>query len=125
MELSSDAQLDRLTYPNVVWAGIKHCYEKSAKQNASVMNGTSVTLSYLPFEEANSNAMEKNFVKYVGKDKIDGFAVSGWVAGLEFAQAAKAAVAKNGVNGLTRANLIEGIKTIKDFNAGGMIGTVP
>jgi hypothetical protein len=125
IELRSEAQLQGLTDPNIVWACTEACYDKSAKQNADVMNGTSVTLSYLPFEEANSNAMEKNFVKYVGKDKIDGFAVSGWVAGLEFAQAVKAAVAKHGVNGLTRASLIEGIKTIKDFNAGGMIGTVP
>ena len=125
IELRSEAQLQGLTDPNIVWACTEACYDKSAKQNANVMNGTYVTLSYLPFEEANSNAMEKNFVKYVGPDKIDGFAVSGWVAGLEFAQAVKNTVAKHGVNGLTRANLIDGIKQIKDFNAGGMIGTVP
>jgi hypothetical protein len=84
-----------------------------------------VTLGYLPFEEASSNPMLKNFVKYVGKDKIDGFAVSGWVAGLEFAQAVKDAVGKQGINGLTRSSLIDGIKSVKEFNAGGMIGTVP
>ena len=125
VELRSEAQLQGLTDPNIVWWCTEACYDKVATQNANVMNGMYVTLGYLPFEEASSNPMLKNFVKYVGKDKIDGFAVSGWVAGLEFAQAVKDAVAKQGVNGLTRSSLIDGIKSVKEFNAGGMIGTVP
>ena len=99
VELRSEAQLQGLTDPNIVWWCTEACYDKVAKQNANVMNGMYVTLGYLPFEEASSNPMLKNFVKYVGKDKIDGFAVSGWVAGLEFAQAVKDAVAKKGSTG--------------------------
>jgi hypothetical protein len=125
VELRSEAQLQGLTDPNIVWWCTEACYDKVATQNANVMNGMYVTLGYLPFEEASSNPMLKNFVKYVGKDKIDGFAVSGWVAGLEFAQAVKDAVGKQGINGLTRSSLIDGIKSVKEFNAGGMIGTVP
>ena len=48
--------------------------------------------------------MMQNFLKYVGKDKANGFSVYGWSAGLVFAQAANAAVAKGGINGLTRAH---------------------
>ena len=34
-----------------------------------------------------------------------------------------AAVAKSGINGITRASTITGIKSLTDFNAGGMAGT--
>ena len=66
-----------------------------------------------------------NFVKVVGKDNADSFSVYGWTATLAFAEAAKAVVAKGGVNALTRANLLpDGIPTLTKFDAGGMIGAV-
>jgi len=49
--------------------------------------------------------------------------VYSWAATLAFADAAKAAVTKGGLNGLTRTSLIDGIKTLTDFDAGGMVGT--
>ena len=69
-------------------------------------------MTFLPFEEASSNTMLKNFLKYVGPSNADGFAVYGWTATLAFKQALDNIVTKDGVNGLT------------SFNAGGMIGTV-
>jgi ABC-type branched-subunit amino acid transport system substrate-binding protein len=88
------------------------------------MDKTYVPLQFLPFEEAKSNKMLGNFVKYVGKDKVNAFAVYGWSATLAFADAVKAAVAKHGINGITRATLLEGIQTLTKFDAGGMLGTV-
>jgi hypothetical protein len=41
---------------------------------------------------------------------------------LAFADAVNAVVKSDGVNGLTRANLITAIKGLTDFDAGGMIG---
>jgi hypothetical protein len=106
-----------------VWQCTTACYGKQLKENAAVMDGEYITLSFLPFEEASTNATLKNFIKYVGKDKVDGFSVYGWAAGLEFAEAVKAVVAKSGVNGITRSSLLDGIKTLTKFDAGGMIGT--
>ena len=80
-------------------------------------------LTFLPFDETAANPMTKNFVKYVGKSKLSGFASNGFTAGLLFEQAAKDAVAKHGNNGLTRANLLEALKGTTAFNAGGMVGT--
>ena len=61
----------------------------------------------------------------MGKDNADGFAVYGWTATLAFKQAVDAIVKKDGVNGLTRSNLLStGIDALTSFNAGGMIGTV-
>jgi len=124
IQLRSEAQIQGLTDPNIVWQCTTACYDDSLKKNASVMEGEYVTLGFLPFEEANSNAMLHTFLKYVGKDKAVGFAVYGWAATLAFAQGAKAAVAKGGVNALTRNALLDGMKTITKFNAGGMVGEV-
>jgi hypothetical protein len=120
----SEAQLQGLTDPNIVWVCTAACYDKTLHDQASVMNGTYVPLQFLPFEEPKSNAMLANFLEYVGRDKADAFAAYGWVATMAFADAVKAAVAKDGVNGLTRTSLFDGIKTLTKFNAGGMYGTV-
>jgi Periplasmic binding protein len=124
IQLRSEAQLQGVTDPNIVWECVISCYDKLLPGNAAVMEGEYIPLTFLPFEEAGSNATLDNFLKYVGKNKANGFAVYGWVAGLVFAEAVKAAVAKDGVNGLTRRTLVGGIKTLHTFNAGGMVATV-
>jgi hypothetical protein len=121
--LRSEAQLQGLT--GVTWVCTIACYDKSLKAQASVMEGQYVTMTFLPFEEANTNPTLKNFLKYVGPANADGFAVYGWTATLAFKQAVEAIVKKDGVNGLTRANLLStGIDGLTNFNAGGMIGNV-
>jgi Periplasmic binding protein len=121
--LRSEAQLQGLN--DVTWVCTIACYDKSLKAQASVMEGQYVTMTFLPFEEASTNATLANFLKYVGPSNADGFAVYGWTATLAFKQAVEAIVKKDGVNGLTRANLLStGIDALTSFNAGGMIGNV-
>jgi hypothetical protein len=119
----SEAQLQGLD--NVTWVCTIACYDKSLKAQASVMEGQYVTMTFLPFEEASTNKTLAAFLKYVGKNNADGFAVYGWTGTLAFKQAVEAIVKKDGVNGLTRANLLgTGIDALTSFNAGGMIGNV-
>ena len=87
----------------------------------STMNGETVFLTFLPFEEVKSNTMLANFVKYTGKDNIDGFGVSAWAAAILFQQALNGAVKSKGVNGVTRANLFAALEATGRFNAGGMV----
>jgi hypothetical protein len=122
--LRSEAQLQGLTDPKIVWVCTAACYDKTMHDQAQVMDRTYVPLQFLPFEEATSNKTLANFIRYVGASKVNAFAAYGWVATLAFADAMKAAVAKHGVNGITRATLLEGIGTLTKFNAGGMLGTV-
>jgi hypothetical protein len=124
ISLRSEAQIQGVTDPSIVWVCSAACYDKTMHDQAEVMDKTYVPLQFLPFEEASSNKTLRNFVKYVGADKVNAFAAYGWVATLAFADAVKAAVADHGVNGLTRATLLEGIKTLTKFDAGGMLGTV-
>ena len=123
--LRSEAQLQGLTDPDIVWECTVACYDKSVLAQADVMEGEYMPMNFVPFEEASTNKTVANFLKYVGKDKADGFAVFGWTATLAFAQAVNAVVEQHGVNGLTRANFLKtGIDALTTFNAGGMIGTV-
>jgi hypothetical protein len=121
IELMSEAQLQGLTDPNIVWTCTTACYDKSVKASAATDN-LYVPMNFLPFEEASSNKMLANFLRYVGPSKASGFAVYGWTSTLAFAQGVRAAAAKAGVDGLTRSSLLAGMKTVTSFDAGGMTG---
>jgi hypothetical protein len=121
VELRSEAQLQGVTDPDIIWE-CTTCYDNAIHDHADVMDGTYMTLKYLPFEEAKSNKMLETFLQYVGKDNANGFSVFGWVAALAFGQAANATAKTEGVNGLTRANLMKSLSGITDFDAGGMFG---
>ena len=119
-----EAQLQGLTAPNIVWQCTLACYQDDAVIKAgSVMDGEYMSLQFLPFDEGSANPMTKNFVKYVGKDNLNGFASWGFTSGLLFQQAAEAVVKKDGKDGLTRANLLAELANIHDFNASGMVAT--
>ena len=123
--LRSEAQLQGLDSKKIAFVCTIACYDKAVKEQADVMEGQYVPLTFLPFEEANTNTTLAAFLKYVGKANANGFAIYGWTATLGFKQAVEAIVKKDGVNGLTRANLLStGIDALTSFNAGGMIGNV-
>jgi hypothetical protein len=118
-----EAQLQGLTDPKIIWECTLACYfDKSFVGASDAVDREYMALGFLPFDET-ANKMDANFVKYVGKDKLSGFASWGFTTGLLFEQAAKAAVQKHGNNGLTRANLLAELKNIHDFNADGMTAT--
>lgn len=119
-----EAQLQGLTDPKIIWQCTLACYyDKSFVDAGDAVDGEYMALSFLPFAEASANKMTANFVKYVGKNKLSGFASWGFTSGLLFEQAAKAVVKKHGNDGLTRANLLAELANIHAFNADGMVGT--
>jgi Periplasmic binding protein len=120
--LRSEMQLQGVDLSSVVFQC--GCYSASDEFTSNpVMNGVYIWGYTLPFEEASTNAMLRNFLEYVPKDKRDGFAEFAWAAMLAFAQAAKTTIDKHGVNGLTRANFLkDGVTTLTKFDADGMMG---
>ena len=119
-----EAQLQGLTDPKITWECTLACYfDKSFVGASDAVDREYMALGFLPFAETGANKMNANFVKYVGKDKLSGFASWGFTTGLLFEQAAKAVVQKHGNNGLTRANLLAELKNIHAFNADGMTAT--
>ena len=120
-----EAALQGLTDPNLVWHCSSACYDQKAMAAAgSVMDNEYMDLTFLPFAETKSNKTLASFIKYVGKDNANAYAVYGFVATLAFKQAVDDVVAKSGTNSLTRAALLTGLKGLTSFNAGGMFGTV-
>ena len=80
--------------------------------------------AFLPFEEAKYNKTEATMIKNVGAGKVTGLGLYSYSAGLAFQQVMNDIVAKQGVNAVTRANLLTGLKGLTSFNSGGMTGTV-
>jgi ABC-type branched-subunit amino acid transport system substrate-binding protein len=124
ISMRQEAQLQGLTDPEFVWTCQVQCYDKKTLDAGEVMANTHIVMNFLPNlpAEKKANATLKAFVKYVGADKASGFAVWGWVSTLLFQQAANQVVEDHGVNGLTRANLLDALKNMHSFDAGGMWG---
>jgi len=122
--LRKEAKLQGITDPNFIWDCTLQCYDKALiEQGGADVEGQYVSTLFLPFEEASSNKTLANFIKYTGKDDVDGFGVQAYASGLLLGQAIDQVVAANGVNGLTRKAVFDQLATIKDFDAGGMIGS--
>jgi hypothetical protein len=124
ISMRQEAQLQGLTDPKFIWTCQVQCYDQKTVDAGDVMANTRMVMNFLPNlpAETKANATLKNFVKYVGADKASGFAVWGWVSVLLFAQAANQVVKDQGVNGLTRANMLSALKDTHSFDAGGMWG---
>ncbi len=123
--LRNEAELQGIDASSVLWE-CASCYgNQLIRDNAQAFEGEVQFLGFLPFEEASVNKTVANFVKYMKQvgGTPDQFSAYAYAAVLAFADATNAVVKSDGVNGLTRTNLITGIKTLTDFDAGGMIGT--
>jgi ABC-type branched-subunit amino acid transport system substrate-binding protein len=127
VNLRKEATLQGVTSVKVWDCGIQ-CYDKKfIAAGGSDVEGEYVDTLLLPFldkKEQKANKMVANFVKYTGADKVDGFGAYAWSAAIAFRDAVNAVVKKDGVNGLTRANLFTALNNIHTFNADGMFGTV-
>lgn len=106
-----------------VWECTLQCYDDTIVA-APETEGLYVDLLFLPFDETSSNAMLKSFVKYVGKDKANGFSAQAWAAAQLFGESVQEVVDEKGDDGLTRAALLAATRSFTAFDAGGMIGTI-
>jgi hypothetical protein len=105
-----------------VWACSLACYTREMLSGVgSDVEGTYVWMSFLPFEEVDTNEALKAYVDSVGADKVDSFGAQAWQAAMAFKQVVDKIVEDDGVNGITRAAILDGLKNIGDFDADGWI----
>jgi len=101
------------------------CYDSGILASAGDVEGTYVTIPFLPFydpaEQAAVPAL-KTYVDSVGAANANGFGVEAWTSALLFKKVVEDVVAADGINGLTRAALLADVKTVKGFTADGIIG---
>jgi len=100
------------------------CYTQPfLKSGGSDVEGTYIPLGFLPFEEADTNETLNAFVESVGgPTKADSLGSQGWHAAMLFKEAVDRIVEEDGPNALTRARLLETLRSIDDFDAGGWLG---
>jgi ABC-type branched-subunit amino acid transport system substrate-binding protein len=122
IQFRQEAQLQGLTDPKIIWACTTACYDKRYLTAGSAVDKTYIPMAFLPFDETSYNKGLADYVKYTGKDKIAGLGVYSWAAGIEFQQALNSVVKAKGVNGVTRANLLDALKNMTSFDANGFIG---
>jgi hypothetical protein len=105
-----------------VWDCSLQCYDKRLiEEGGSAVEGQYVWLNLLPMEDKGANAELDAFMQY---DKApDGFGMQAWVAGEIFARAVNDAMKAHGddPNSITRANLLDAIRNIHEFDANGMV----
>jgi ABC-type branched-subunit amino acid transport system substrate-binding protein len=107
-----------------IWDCNTTCYDPTfIPQGAADVEGEYVQIGFLPFEEAKSNAMLANFLKYTGKDKANGYSVIAFAMGLVLRDAVNSVVKDAGNDGLTRKALFTALDGIHKFDADGMYGT--
>jgi ABC-type branched-subunit amino acid transport system substrate-binding protein len=104
-----------------VYASTTACYDKDYLEQEAA-EGTFVWLPYLPIEDGGASKAVQTMVKAIGKDKIDGFAILAWQSALLFRDAVNQLVEAEGVNALTRANLLETFTSMTSFDADGTRG---
>ena len=105
-----------------VWGCTLACYTADMlSQGGSAVDGTYVATSFLPFEEASYNAEDQAYVSAV--PSLTTWGAQAWQAGLAFKQVVDKIVATSGPNAVTRAAILDGLKNIGQFTAGGWMGT--
>jgi Periplasmic binding protein len=107
-----------------VWDCWNACYtQQLLEQGGADVEDQYVSVSYVPFyDEAKANPTTKSFVRYTGKDKVDGFGAQAWAAGVYFRDAVNAVVDAGGNNALTREAVLQAADGINGFTADGMMG---
>jgi hypothetical protein len=105
-----------------VWACSLACYTRQMLTGGADVEGTYVWMQFVPFEEADANEAAKAYVDSVGMDKVDSFGAQAWQAGMLFKEVIDEIVESDGVNGITRAKILEVLNAKDDFTASGWMG---
>ena len=107
-----------------VWDCSLQCYDKDlvSSANAADMEGQYVWVPFIPFEEVSTSPAEQNFLKYIGKDKADGFSLQAYASGLFLRDVINSVTKDAGNDAVTRSAVLKAAPTITSFNADGMLG---
>jgi hypothetical protein len=106
-----------------VWACSLACYTRNMlTAGGPDVDGTYVWMQFLPFEEKDENEELAAYVDSVGESKVDSFGAQAWQAAALFKHVIDQIVEKDGVNGITRAKMLEVLDSTTDFTANDWMG---
>jgi hypothetical protein len=105
-----------------VWACSLACYTKAfLAEGGADVEGTYLSMQFLPFEEAKYNAEDEAYVSSLGS-KVDSFGANAWQAAGAFKAAVDSVVKQSGPNGVTRAAVLDALKGLTNFTDNGWMG---
>ena len=107
-----------------VWACSLACYTPNTIETGGAdVEGAYVWMQFLPFEEADTNEALKSYVDAVGGlAEVDSFGAQAWQSGMLFKEVIDEIVETDGINGITRARMLEVLNSKDDFTADGWLG---
>jgi ABC-type branched-subunit amino acid transport system substrate-binding protein len=119
LKMRKEAQAQGVTSVKA-WACTLQCYNPNfIKEGGSAVEGQYVFMQFLPFEDRGSNDALDAFLKY--DKKPEGFGLQAFSAGMLFQQIIESIVEKSGPNAITRSAILDEVRTIHDFDAGGLL----
>jgi hypothetical protein len=103
-----------------VWACVVACYVPGfIAEGGPAVEGQYAYLAYLPFEAKGTNETLDTFLRYV--EKPDGFGVFAFASAMLLKHVVDDIVVKSGPNAITRSAILAALRTVHDFDAGGMM----
>ena len=107
-----------------VWACSLACYTRNFLETGGAdIEDTYVWMQFLPFEEASENEAIQTYIDGVGgMGEADSFGAQAWQAAMLFKEVIDEIVESDGVNGITRAKMLEVLDNKTDFTADGWMG---
>lgn len=125
LKLRQEAVAQGFDDASVQWVCSLSCYTPAyIEQGGAAVEGTWLSMQFLPFEEADSNEELARFLDYYGDDFPPSWAANAWASGLLFEQAVDAIVERDGPNALTRRALLDQLAETEQFDANGWYGTI-
>jgi hypothetical protein len=104
-----------------VWACSLSCYSPLfLEAGGADVDGTYAWMQFLPFEEADENEQAQAYLDNV--DEPDAFGAQAWQAAVVFKELIDGIVEADGVNGITRAALLDALENSGEVDAGGWMG---
>jgi hypothetical protein len=105
------------------WVCAFECYDPTfVEAGGPDVDGTLITSSTIPFEEARQVPALAAYLDAVGRDNAEGFGVQAWAAGMLFRHVARRIAEEDGVNALNRASMLAGLRDVHAFKARGILG---
>lgn len=104
----------------VTFLCLVQCYDRTLiEEGGDAAEGAYVSVNLVPFEEADQNPDLQLLLDKFGR-RPDGFGLQAWLAGRLLEQVVADVVDQHGLNGVTRARVLEGVKAVTDFDGGGI-----
>ncbi len=104
------------------WTCSLACYTEAFLEAGEIVEGTYLWMSFLPFEEADTNEELGHYVDTV--DEPVSWGAGAWSAGALLKQVVDDIVAADGPNAITRSAVLEGLRATETFDANGWFGTL-